>query len=48
MTFNAMCDEISGKKRRKLIIGKTKIKIQVAEMRRDKDGCVNIIEVKYH
>lgn len=48
MTFNAMCDEISGKKRRKLIIGKTKIKIQTAEMRRDKDGCVNIIEVKYH
>ncbi|HQW83556.1 MAG TPA: PKD domain-containing protein [Ferruginibacter sp.] len=48
MTFNAMCEEISGKKRRKLIIGKTKIKIEMAEMRRDKDGCVNIIEVKYH
>lgn len=48
MSFNAMCEEISGKKRRKLIIGKTKIKIEKAEMRRDKDGCVNIIEVKYH
>lgn len=48
MTFNAMCEEISGKKRRKLIIGKKKIKIEMAEMRRDKDGCVNIIEIKYH
>ncbi|MBS1755214.1 MAG: PKD domain-containing protein [Ferruginibacter sp.] len=48
MTFNAMCEEISGKKRRKLLIGKKKIKIEMAEMRRDKDGCVNIIEVKYH
>ncbi len=48
MTFNALCEEISGKKRRKMIIGKTKIKIKSAEMRRDKDGCVNIIEVKYH
>lgn len=48
MTFNALCEEISGKKRRKMIIGKTKIKIKTAEMRRDKDGCVNIIEVKYH
>lgn len=48
MSFSAFCEEISGKKRRKMIIGKTKIKIKVAEMRRDKDGCVNIIEVKYH
>jgi PKD repeat protein len=48
MTFTELCDDISGKKRRKMIIGKTKIKIQVAEMRRDKDGCVNIIEIKYH
>lgn len=48
MTFNAMCDVISGKKRRKLLIGRTKIKIQMAEMRRGTDGCVNIIEVKYH
>lgn len=47
ISFNALCEEISGKKRRKLIIGKTKIKIQTAELRRDKDGCVNIIEVKY-
>jgi len=46
MTFNAFCDEISGKTRRKFL-GRTKIKIQTAEMRRDKDGCVNIIEVKY-
>ncbi len=48
MSFNALCEEISGKKRRKMIIGKTKIKIKAAEMRRDKDGCVNIVEVKYH
>ena len=48
MTFNALCEEISGKKRRKMIIGKTKIKIKSAEMLRDKDGCVNIIDVEYH
>jgi hypothetical protein len=48
MTFNAFCEEISGKKRRKLIIMKTKIKISSAILRRDNDGCVNIIEVKYH
>lgn len=48
MTFNAFCEEISGKKRRKFIIGKTKIKINTAVLRRDNDGCVNIIEVKYH
>lgn len=48
MTFAELCDEISGKKRRKLIIGKKRIKIQVAEMKRDKDGCVNIVDVKYH
>lgn len=48
ITFSAFCEEISGKKRRKLIIGKTKIRITSAEMRRDNDGCVNIIEVKYH
>ncbi len=48
ITFNALCEEISGKKRRKFIIGKTKIKINSALLRRDNDGCVNIIEVKYH
>lgn len=48
MTFNALCEEISGKKRRKLIIGKKRIKIKSAEMLRDKDGCVNIIDVEYH
>ena len=48
VTFNSFCEEISGKKRRKFIIGKTKIKINSAIMRRDNDGCVNIIEVKYH
>jgi PKD repeat protein len=48
MSFNALCEEISGKKRRKMIIGKTRIKIKSAEMRRDKDGCVNIVEIKYH
>ncbi|MEO6541939.1 MAG: PKD domain-containing protein [Ferruginibacter sp.] len=48
ISFNALCEEISGKKRRKMIIGKTKIKIKTAELRRDNDGCVNIIEVKYH
>lgn len=48
VTFNALCEEISGKKRRKFIIGKTKIKINSAVLRRDNDGCVNIIEVKYH
>ena len=48
MTFTAFCEEITGKKRRKMIIGKTKIKIKSAELRRDNDGCVNIIEVKYH
>jgi hypothetical protein len=47
-TFNALCEEISGKKRRKFIIGKTKIKINSVIQRRDNDGCVNIIEVKYH
>jgi len=46
MSFNAFCDEISGKTRRKFL-GRTKIKIQSAEMRRDTEGCVNIIEVKY-
>jgi PKD repeat protein len=45
MTFNALCEEISGKKRRKMIIGKTRIKIKMAEMRREKDGCVNTILV---
>ncbi|MEO6252682.1 MAG: PKD domain-containing protein [Ferruginibacter sp.] len=48
VTFNALCEEISGKKRRKFIIGKTKIKIKSAILRRDNDGCVNIVEVKYH
>ena len=48
ITFNALCEEISGKKRRKFIIGKTKIKINSAVLRRDNEGCVNIIEVKYH
>jgi hypothetical protein len=48
ITFNALCEEISGKKRRKFIIGKTKIKITSVVQRRDNDGCVNIIEVKYH
>jgi hypothetical protein len=48
ITFNALCEEISGKKRRKFIIGKTKIKINAAILRRDNEGCVNIIEVKYH
>ena len=48
ITFNALCEDISGKKRRKLLLGRTKIKIKTAEMRRDKDGCVNIIEIKYH
>jgi PKD domain len=48
VTFNALCEEISGKKRRKFIIGKTKIKINSAVLRRDNEGCVNIIEVKYH
>ncbi|MEO7306575.1 MAG: hypothetical protein ABIR78_13830 [Ferruginibacter sp.] len=48
VSFNALCDEISGKKRRKLIIGRTRIKITSATMRRDNDGCVNIVEVKYH
>ena len=47
ISFNAFCAEISGKKRRKFIIGKTKIKIKSAILRRDSDGCVNIIEVKY-
>ncbi|MBK8521001.1 MAG: PKD domain-containing protein [Chitinophagaceae bacterium] len=47
ITFNALCEEISGKKRRKFIIGKTKIKINSAVLRRDNEGCVNIIEVKY-
>lgn len=47
MTFNAFCEEISGKKRRKNILWKTKIKINSAILRRDNDGCVNIIEVKY-
>lgn len=48
ITFNALCEEISGKKRRKFIIGKTKIKINSATLRRDNEGCVNIIEIKYH
>jgi len=48
VTFNALCEEISGKKRRKFIIGKTRIKINSAVLRRDNEGCVNIIEVKYH
>ena len=47
LTFNAFCEEISGKKRRKLIIGKTKIKIKSAVMQRDNDGCVETIVVKY-
>lgn len=47
ITFTALCEEISGKKRRKFIIGKTKIKINSAILRRDNEGCVNIIEVKY-
>jgi hypothetical protein len=47
MTFNAMCGEISGKKKSKMILWKKSIKIKTAEMRRDNDGCVNIIEVKY-
>lgn len=47
ITFNALCEEISGKKRRKFIIGKTKIKINSAILRRDNEGCVNIIEIKY-
>ncbi len=46
MSFNAFCDEISGKKRRKFL-SKVKIKIKTAEMRRDNEGCVNIIEIKY-
>lgn len=48
MNFKELCEEISGKKRRKMIIAKTRIKIKSAIMRRDNDGCVNIIEVKYH
>ncbi len=47
ITFNALCEEISGKKRRKFIVTKTKIKINSAILRRDNEGCVNIIEVKY-
>ena len=47
-SFNGMCDELSGKKRKRLIFGKTKIKIISAIMRRDGNGCVTLVEVQYH
>jgi PKD domain len=47
MTFNAMCGEISGKKKSKMVLWKKSIKIKTAEMRRDTDECVNIIEIKF-
>lgn len=46
-TFAGLCDEISGKTRRKFIIGRKKIRITSAVMRRD-NGCVNMVDVQYH
>ena len=45
-TFAGLCEEISGGTRRKLI-GKRKIKIDSAVMRRD-GACVSSIEVQFH
>ena len=47
-SFSGMCDELSGKKRKRLIFGKKQIKISSAIMRRDATGCVTMVEVQYH
>jgi hypothetical protein len=45
-TFTAVCEEISGKKKKKLF-SKRSIRITSALMQRDKSGCVTMVTVNY-